>query len=99
MASKRSDKPALGTCPSCDTSIRLSGKLHIGQLVTCPECGDVLEVIQLSPTVKLDWAFEEPFDDDEDDYEDEDEYDYEDEDYDFDEEDEEYDFDDEEDEL
>lgn len=98
MASKRTDKPALGTCPSCDTSIRLSGKLHIGQLVTCPECGDVLEVIQLSPVVKLDWAFEEPFDE-EDDY-DEDDYDYEDEDdYDFDDEEEEYDFDDEEDEF
>ena len=98
MASKRTDKPALGTCPSCDTSIRLSGKLHIGQLVTCPECGDVLEVIQLSPVVKLDWAFEEPFDE-EDDY-DEDDYDYEDEDdYDFDDEEEEYDFDDEEEEF
>lgn len=96
MASKRSDKPALGTCPSCDTSIRLSGKLHIGQLVTCPECGDVLEVIQVSPIVKLDWAFEEPFDDEEE-Y-DEDEYDYEEDDYDFEEEEEEeeYDFDEEE---
>ena len=90
MASKRSDKPALGACPSCDTSIRLSGKLHIGQLVTCPECGDVLEVIQLSPAVKLDWAFEEPFEDDKDDYEDEDEYDFEDEDYDLDDEEEEF---------
>lgn len=98
MASKRSDKPALVTCPSCDTSIRLSGKLHIGQLVTCPECGDVLEVIQVSPIVKLDWAFEEPFDDEEE-Y-DEDDYDYEEDDYDFDdEEEEEYDFDDEEEEL
>lgn len=95
MASKRSDKPALGACPSCDTSIRLSGKLHIGQLVTCPECGDVLEVIQVSPIVKLDWAFEEPFDDEEE-Y-DEDDYDYEEDDYDFEEEEEEeYDFDEEE---
>ncbi|MCB8952805.1 MAG: hypothetical protein H6650_12390 [Ardenticatenales bacterium] len=91
MASKRTDKPALGTCPSCDTTIRLSGKLHLGQIVTCPECGDDLEIVQLSPTVKLDWAFEEPFDDDDDfdydddDFDDDDDYDFDDEDdYDFD---------------
>ncbi|MCA9938488.1 MAG: hypothetical protein KC418_07600 [Anaerolineales bacterium] len=59
--------------------------------MTCPECGDDLEIVQLSPTVKLDWAFEEPFDDDDDfdydddDFDDDDDYDFDDEDdYDFD---------------
>lgn len=77
MPSKRSDKPALGTCPSCETSIRLPHKLHLGQIVTCPECGDDLEIVQLSPVIKLDWAFEEPFDDvdyDDDDLDDDDDY-------------------------
>lgn len=66
MGIKRDDpaSSAMATCPSCDTNIRLRGKLQIGQMITCPECGDVLEVIQLNP-FKLDWAFEEPFDEEE----------------------------------
>ncbi len=95
MPSKQG-QPNIGVCPSCDTSIRFRNNLYIGQMVTCPECGDVLEVVRLSP-IKLDWAFEEPFEDDEDgefdvdddDYEDDygdfDEGDYDDDDYDDDE--------------
>lgn len=66
MVTKRDDpsSSATATCPSCDTNIRLHGKLQIGQMITCPECGDVLEVVQLNP-FKLDWAFEEPFDEEE----------------------------------
>lgn len=60
MPSKQ-DPPKLGVCPSCDTNIRFRSKLYVGQMVTCPECGDMLEVVRLNP-IKLDWAFEEPFD-------------------------------------
>ena len=50
-------------CPSCDEKIRISGKPYIGLSVTCPSCGDDLEVVQVDP-IELDWVF---YDDDEDD--------------------------------
>jgi lysine biosynthesis protein LysW len=87
MPSKQAPKPDIGVCPSCDTKIRFRNNLYLGQLVTCQECGDVLEVVRLNP-VKLDWAFEEPFEDDDYDefeFEDNDDYgDFDEEDADFD---------------
>ena len=93
MSSTRS--ALVAACPTCDTLIRFAVKPKLGQFVSCPECEDLSEVIQLSP-IKLAWA-EEDYDDEweEDDYEDaEDDYDYEDDDdydYDDDEDDEAYD--------
>ncbi|MCA9949865.1 MAG: hypothetical protein KDE48_09475 [Anaerolineales bacterium] len=45
-------------CPGCDTQIRFKRQPHRGQLITCPECEDMLEVVQTSPIV-LEWAFED----------------------------------------
>ncbi len=61
---KPGNRTITGYCPSCDTQIRFKRRPHRGQLVTCPECEDLLEVFQESP-LKLDWAFEEVWDDDE----------------------------------
>lgn len=77
------------TCPACGTKMRFHEALQLGQFVVCLECGTELEVIGLNP-VRLDWAFEEPIEDedwesdweddweDDDDYEDEDDWDDED---------------------
>jgi lysine biosynthesis protein LysW len=43
-------------CPSCDERIQISGQPEIGLMVTCPSCGDLLEIIQLDP-VELDWIY------------------------------------------
>lgn len=45
-------------CPGCDTQIRFKRQPHRGQLITCPECEDMLEVVQTSP-ITLEWAFED----------------------------------------
>lgn len=55
-------KPTVGICPACDTRVRFEKAPKMGQFVTCPECENMLEVVRLSP-IKLDWAFEEPFED------------------------------------
>lgn len=86
MSSPINAAPTVGTCPACGTKLRFAQAPQLGEFVVCEECGTELEVIQLSP-VKLDWAFEEPFDDS--DFDDDD-WDYDDEDFD----DDEYDYDD-----
>lgn len=78
-------QPIVGTCPACGTKLRFQAEPKLGEFVVCEECGTELEVIQLSP-IKLDWAFEEPFDEE---YDDDDDWDFDDEEY------EEYDDDDE----
>lgn len=52
----RRQKVAVAMCPSCDARIRISGDPDIGMRVTCPECGDLLEVVELNP-IELDWVY------------------------------------------
>lgn len=68
-------KTIVAICPECDTKIRFDVLPHLGEFVNCPECDTMLEVVQRSP-LKLDWAFEDPFDDEDeyDDYDDDDEW-------------------------
>jgi lysine biosynthesis protein LysW len=82
MSVNPSPKAASAICPGCGTKIRLSQQIELGQFLICAECGDELEVVQLSP-LKLDWAFEDPFDDaiDDQDLNGDFDYDYNDEDY------------------
>ena len=63
---KTAPKVAVAECPECETNIRFHNPLKRGQIVTCPECHERLQVDQLDP-LELDWAYEDP--DDEDDYE------------------------------
>jgi lysine biosynthesis protein LysW len=82
---------AIAFCPDCEEAVRL-GAPKLGQRVTCESCQAELEVVEVSP-LELDWAYDEPVDDweeEEDDEEwddDEDEWD----DYDWDDEEEEED--------
>lgn len=47
-------------CPECDSRIRFHVPvMKIGTRVTCPECGQVLEVVRLRP-LELDWAYDAP---------------------------------------
>lgn len=80
----------IGVCPDCNAEIRFRKSPHLGQLVTCHNCQTSLEVVRREP-LELDWAFQDPFDDDEeyDDYDDWDDED-DDDDYDWDEEDDDY---------
>ncbi|MFN2221750.1 MAG: hypothetical protein ACK2UH_04315 [Candidatus Promineifilaceae bacterium] len=41
-------------CRSCHSRIRFRERPELYDLVTCPECDEVLEVISLSP-IRLDW--------------------------------------------
>ena len=50
-------------CPNCDTAIRFKKRPFRGQIITCPECSDVLEVVSETP-LELDWAYVEDDDDD-----------------------------------
>jgi lysine biosynthesis protein LysW len=50
-------------CPSCDENIRFSRVPKLGQKVTCPECGERLEVVYLDP-IELDYEDDSDFEDD-----------------------------------
>jgi lysine biosynthesis protein LysW len=41
-------------CRACHSRIRFPERPELYDLVTCPECDEVLEVISLSP-IRLDW--------------------------------------------
>ena len=71
----------IGVCPDCNAEIRFRKAPHLGQLVSCHNCQTSLEVVRRDP-LELDWAFDDPFDDDEDDYDDFDDWDEDDEDWD-----------------
>lgn len=68
---------AIAFCPDCEEPIRLSVQPKVGQRITCRSCGAELEVIETSP-LELDWAYDGPVEDwddeeEEDDWDDEDE--------------------------
>ena len=76
------NKTELGICPGCGARIRFQNKIEMGEFIVCQECGDELEVVSLTP-IKLDWAYADPYDEDdewdEDDFNDgySDDYEYE----------------------
>ena len=52
-----STKKDFAYCPDCEASLRLKS-VHLGQQITCRECGTLLEVVELNP-IELDWVFDE----------------------------------------
>lgn len=61
MARGRTRNSWLATCPACGSEISFRRQPRRGQFVTCHDCDSLLEVLRLSP-LKLEWAFEDPFD-------------------------------------
>ena len=61
----------LAQCPGCNNDIAFYKVPKLGEFVTCSECGDLVEVVNLSP-LTLDWSADI---DDEDWLEDMDDYD------------------------
>lgn len=52
-------------CIDCDSRFKIESA-KIGQIITCPECGADLEIINLEP-LELDWAYYDDYDEDWDD--------------------------------
>lgn len=50
-------------CPACGSDMQFRKLPRRGNTVTCRQCQSLLEVTRLAP-LTLEWAFEEPFDDD-----------------------------------
>ncbi|MBL7202011.1 MAG: lysine biosynthesis protein LysW [Anaerolineae bacterium] len=46
-------------CLECGDRITVTGQVKMGQVVTCPECGTKMEVVDLDP-FEIDWAYDEP---------------------------------------
>jgi len=64
MTQRRAYKKGLATyCPACGSDIRFRRLPRRGSTVTCQECQSFLQVMRLAP-LTLEWAFEEPFEDD-----------------------------------
>jgi lysine biosynthesis protein LysW len=42
-------------CPGCKNNIMFQQVPKLGEFVSCPECGDMVEVVNLSP-LTLDWS-------------------------------------------
>jgi hypothetical protein len=51
-------RTALAPCPGCRGGVSLGSEPREHQRLTCPHCGDYLEVINLEPP-ELDWAFDD----------------------------------------
>lgn len=51
----------IAKCPECDTTLQFHKALRIGQLVSCFECGETLEVVSIDP-LDFYWANEDPWD-------------------------------------
>lgn len=64
---------AIAFCPDCEEPVRVATP-KLGQRVTCESCGAELEIVEVSP-LELDWAYDEPSDDWEEEEEEEDEVD------------------------
>ena len=47
-----------GFCPDCHSRVIFHKAPELFQLITCRECGELLEVVQCSP-LKIDWAFKD----------------------------------------
>jgi lysine biosynthesis protein LysW len=45
----------LAQCPGCNNDIAFYKVPKLGEFVTCSECGDLVEVVNLSP-LTLDWS-------------------------------------------
>lgn len=56
-------------CPECNSTIRFDEPPGLGELITCPECETELEVVRKNP-LKLDWAYEEEYEEDDFEYDD-----------------------------
>ncbi len=60
----KSANKRIGECPECQAEVRLRRAPHLGQKVTCYSCGAKLEITRKDP-IELDWAFDDPLEDDE----------------------------------
>jgi alpha-aminoadipate carrier protein LysW len=47
-----------GTCPECEADVQVDEDADKGDVVECPDCGTMLEVVGLDP-IELDVATEE----------------------------------------
>ena len=65
----------MAICPGCEAEIEVDEfDVDKGDQLTCPECGEDLEVTNLSP-IELDLVTDEDEDEDDDSFDDEDEVD------------------------
>ena len=42
---------AISECPSCTFHLQLEEGLEVGQVITCPDCGALIKLVQDSPPV------------------------------------------------
>ena len=63
---QRFDEEPVSICPECEGKVNVSGTPKIGFKVTCPHCGEKLEVFNLKP-LELDYEYDDDDDDDDDD--------------------------------
>ena len=47
-------------CPYCEERVNVSGTPRLGQKITCPHCGENLEVVNLHP-LELDYQDEDEY--------------------------------------
>jgi len=59
MTEKARIRKTVVDCVDCGETIALSGRVEIGQIVKCVECGTAMEVVSLDP-VEVDWVDDEP---------------------------------------
>jgi lysine biosynthesis protein LysW len=71
-------KSIIAVCPGCRNEISFYRTPKLGEFITCPECGDLVEVVNLTP-LTLDWSPDIDDDDWQDNWDDYDEdFDYDD---------------------
>jgi DNA-directed RNA polymerase subunit RPC12/RpoP len=59
MAPKTKAKESYVECVDCGSRLDLIGEVKMGQGLTCPECGTMMEIVGLDP-IEADWIYDEP---------------------------------------
>ncbi|KAA3660179.1 MAG: hypothetical protein DWQ04_20165 [Chloroflexi bacterium] len=65
MSNHTNGKLQSASCPACGSRLRFKYPLQLGEFVVCDECDTELEVLTINP-LKLDWAYDDPYEDDDD---------------------------------
>lgn len=63
MSNHTNGKLQSAVCPACGSRLRFKFPLQLGEFVVCEECDTELEVLAVNP-LKLDWAYDDPYKDD-----------------------------------
>ena len=53
MRERQQRLKVMAYCVDCGETMTLSGRVEMGQIVSCPECGATMQVVSLDPVIAI----------------------------------------------